>query len=100
MIIIILLLLLLLLIIIIIIIQFVAHDIEEKLYCDNVLTGTDDEDSAVKYYISSRQIMKDADMNFRQWFTNSVALTSVINQAPVVQTMDSAIQGINHYPRG
>lgn len=61
-------------------IQFVAHALEEKLYCGNVLSGTGDEDSAVKYYFSSRQIMKDTIMNLCQWFTNSRALTSVINQ--------------------
>ena len=61
-------------------IQFVAHDLEDKLYCDNVLTGTDDEDTAIQYYASSRQIMKDADMNLRQWFTNSPALSAIINK--------------------
>ena len=48
------------------VVQFVAQDLEEKLYCDNVLTGTDDEDTAIQYYDISRQVMKDADMNLHQ----------------------------------
>ena len=39
-------------------IQFEAHDLKEKLYCDSVLTRTtDDEDSAIQYYNCSRKIM-------------------------------------------
>ena len=62
------------------VVQFVARDLEEKLYCDNVLTGRDDEDTAIQYYNISRQIMKDADMSLRQWFTNSPALTTIIDK--------------------
>ena len=61
-------------------IQFVPHDLEEKLYCDNVLTRTDDEDSGIQYYNCSRKIMKAADMNFRHWFTNSPALSAIISE--------------------
>ena len=61
-------------------IQFVIRALEEKLYCDNVLTGTDDEDSAIQHYNFSRNIMKAADMNLRQWFTNSLALSAIISK--------------------
>ena len=30
------------------VVQFVVRDLEEKLHCDNVLTGTDDEDTAIQ----------------------------------------------------
>ena len=43
-------------------------------------TGTDDEDTAIQYYNISRQVMKDADMNLRQWFTNSPELTTIIDK--------------------
>ena len=62
------------------VIQFVAQDLEEKLYCDNVLTGADDKDAAIQYYNISRQVMKDAGMNLRQWFTNLPALTTIIDK--------------------
>ena len=31
------------------VVQFVAQDLEEKLYCDNVLTGADDENTAIQH---------------------------------------------------
>ena len=72
------------------VVQFVARDLEEKLYCDNVLTGTDDEDTAIQYYNISRQVMKDADMNLRQWFTNSPALTTIIDKMRTGSERDHA----------
>ena len=72
------------------VIQFVARDLEEKLYCDNVLTGTDDEDTAIQYYNISRQVMKDAGMNLRQWFTNSPALTTIIDKMRTGSERDHA----------
>ena len=57
-----------------------ARDLEEKLYCDNVLTGTDDEDSAIQYHNCSRKITRAADMDLRQWFTNSPALSAIISE--------------------
>ena len=41
------------------VVQFVSQDLQEKLYCDNVLTGTDDEDTAIQYYNITRQVMKE-----------------------------------------
>ena len=71
-------------------VQFVAQDLEEKLYCDNVLTGADDEDTAIQYYNISRQVMKDADMNLRQWFTNSPALSTIIDKMRTGSERDHA----------
>jgi len=73
-----------------IVVQFVARDLEEKLYYDNVLTGTDDEDTAIQYYNISRQVMKDADMNLRQWFTNLPALTTIIDKMRTGSERDHA----------
>ena len=61
-----------------------------KLYCDDVLTGTDDEDTAIQYYNISRQVMKDADMNLRQWFTNSPELTIIIVKVRTGSVRDHA----------
>ena len=72
------------------VVQCVAQDLEEKLYCDNVLTGTDDEDTAIQYYNISRQVMKDADMNLRQWFTNSPELTIIIDKMRTGSERDHA----------
>ena len=71
-------------------VQFVSQDLDEKIYCDNVLTGTDDEDTAIQYYNISRQVMKDADMNLRQWFTNSPELTTIIDKIRTGSQRDHA----------
>lgn len=72
------------------VVQFVSQDLDEKIYCDNVLTGTDDEDTAIQYYNISRQVMKDADMNLRQWFTNSPELTTIIDKIRTGSQRDHA----------
>lgn len=58
----------------------VASDIEHKLYCDNLLSGVDEETEAIQYYGISRAIMQDADMNLRQWSTNSIELINLVHQ--------------------
>ena len=72
------------------VVQFVVQDLEEKLYCDNVLTGAVNENTAIQYYTISRQVMKDADMNLRQWFTNSLALTTIIDKMGTGSERDQA----------
>ena len=72
------------------VVQFVSQDLDEKIYCDNELTGTDDEDTAIQYYNISRQVMKDADMNLRQWFTNSPELTTIIDKIRTGSQRDHA----------
>ncbi|XP_068703925.1 uncharacterized protein [Montipora foliosa] len=71
-------------------VQFVAQDLEKKLYCDNVFTGADDEDTAIQYYNISRKVMKDADMTLRQWFTNWPALTNIIDKMRTGSERDHA----------
>ena len=44
-----------------------------------MITGTD-EDTSIQYCSISRQVMKDPDMNLRQWFTSSPALTVIIDK--------------------
>ena len=81
-------------------VQFVAQDLQEKLYCDDVLTGTDNEDTAILYYKLSRQIMSGADMNLRQWFTNLSALRAVIDKAGTGSQRDqSDLLGMVWNPR-
>lgn len=53
-------------------------------------TGTDDEDTAIQYYNISRQVMKDADMNLCQWFTNSPELTTIIDKMRTGSERDHA----------
>ena len=71
-------------------VQFVAQDLEKKLYCDNVFTGANDEDTAIQYYNISRKVMKDTDITLRQWFTNSAALTTIIDKMRTGSERDHA----------
>ena len=43
------------------------------MYMDNVVTGTNCEDKALEYYLS-RSYLQEADVNLRQWTSNSTAL--------------------------
>ena len=49
---------------------WVAEDLTNSMYVDNVLSGVDDGD-AEHYYSHSRQLLASVGMNLRQWTTNS-----------------------------
>lgn len=42
--------------------------------------GIDDEDIVIQYYNILRQVMKDVDMNFCQWFINLLELIIIIDK--------------------
>lgn len=47
------------------------------LYVDDLITGSDDVNSALKLSIEANMIMKEANMNFRKWSSNSVELVNL-----------------------
>lgn len=47
-----------------------AHDMQQKLYVDNVISGSHIEKSAIQYFNKARKIMLDANFNHRSWATN------------------------------
>ncbi len=57
-----------------------AVDISQKLYVNNILSGTETEAEAIPYYKQARSIMEEGHFVLRQWPTNSEALQAVINK--------------------
>ena len=49
----------------------IAHDMQQNLYVDNVITGSPTEESAIQYFNEAREIMSDANFNLRTLATNS-----------------------------
>ena len=54
--------------------DWVSKDLPQSIYMDNVVTGTDTETEALQYYTSSRSMFNKANMNLRQWSSNSTTL--------------------------
>jgi len=52
----------------------VSQDMQSNLYVDNVISGCQSEEAAVKYYRSARTIMAKAKFNLRSWASNSTQL--------------------------
>ena len=60
--------------------DWIAEDLSEVLYMDNVVSGTSTDTKAKEYYIKSRNYLKEAGMNLRQWTTNSINLDQKIKE--------------------
>ena len=48
-----------------------ANDIRQNLYVNNVMSGCNNEDSAVQYFNKARSILSKARFNLRSWASNS-----------------------------
>lgn len=55
-----------------------ADKLMSEIYVDNVISGADDEKSALLHYKESKRIFEEAGMNLQQFCSNSSALMSVI----------------------
>ena len=62
----------------------IAHDIQQNLYVDNVITGTPSEESAIQYFNEARKIMSDANFNLRSWATNNQQLQAIARNKQVI----------------
>ena len=54
--------------------NWVARDLMENMFMDNVITGTDCDNKSLEYYSLSRRYLQEAGMNLRQWTSNSEAV--------------------------
>ena len=52
----------------------IATDLQQSIYMDNVVSGTNTEAEAFQYYTSSRDMFNKASMNLRQWSSNCTSL--------------------------
>jgi len=55
----------------------VAEDMKGNLYVDEIISGTQSETHATKYYTEARSIMTQAKFNLRSWASNSKQLQSL-----------------------
>ena len=58
----------------------VAADISEKLYVDNLLSGVENEASAISYFHEARDLLQKGNFVLRQWCTNSALLRHEVQQ--------------------
>lgn len=58
----------------------VAKDLTERIYSDNVLSGTDSVEAAINYYREARMIMGKANFNLREWCSNSEELFKIASE--------------------
>ena len=49
----------------------IAHDMQQNLYVDNVISGSPTEESAIQYFNEARKIMSDANFSLRSWASHS-----------------------------
>jgi len=62
----------------------IAHDMQQNLYVDNVISGSPTEESAIQYFNEARKIMSDANFNLRSWASNSHHLQAIARDNQVV----------------
>ena len=55
----------------------VAHNMQQNLYVDNVISGSPTKESAIQYFNEARKIMSDANFNLRSWASNSQHLQTL-----------------------
>ena len=55
----------------------VANDIRQNLYVNNVVSGCNNEDSAVQYFNKARSILSKARFNLRSWASNSQRVMTI-----------------------
>ena len=83
--------------------NWVARDLMENMYMDNVITGTDCDNKSLEYYSLSRRYLQEAGMNLRQWTSNSEALNRKaqddhIQAHPTTKSWDSpGIQQVTRF---
>jgi len=57
-----------------------ANKVKDDIYMDNVVTGTDSVEEAKELYSEVKVVFSDAQMNLREWSTNSVELRECIEK--------------------
>ena len=74
--------------------DWVADDLKDSMYVDNVLSGVNDDDDAEHYYRHSRQLLASAGMNLRQWTTNSSKLKEKLVAENTIATEKPKVLGL------
>ena len=75
--------------------DWVADDLKNSMYMDNVLAGVSDDEDAEHYYRHSRQLLVSAGMNFRQWTTDSNKLKEKLVAENTIATDKPNVLGLD-----
>ena len=68
--------------------SYVATDIANNLYVDNILTGCATELEAIDYYSKARSILSQAKFNLRSWASNSEQVQQIAQRDDVADKSD------------
>ena len=74
--------------------DWVAEDLKNSMYVDNVLSGASNDDGAEHYYRHSCKLLASAGMNLRQWTTNSSKLKEKMVDENTVATEMPKVLGL------
>ena len=74
--------------------NWVARDLMENMYMDNVITGTDCDNKSLEYYSLSRRYLQEAGMNLCQWTSNSEALNRKAQEDNIQAAPTTKILGL------
>ena len=74
--------------------NWVARDLMENMYMDNVITGTDCDNKSLECYSLSRRYLQEAGMNLRQWTSNSEALNRKAQEDNIQAALTTKILGL------
>ncbi len=70
-----------------------AEQLKENIYMDNVITGTDTQEEAISVYQCAKSMFSDAQMNLREWRTNSEDVNGAIAKADLVKDVTIKVLG-------
>ena len=66
----------------------VSHSISENIYVDNVILGATSVEQAYEIYVESKDIFQKANMNLREWISNSIEF---LNLLPSVEKSEGCV---------
>ncbi|XP_065904067.1 uncharacterized protein [Dysidea avara] len=67
----------------------VSANLLSSLYVDNVVSGCDNEQEAVQYFLESRSLMSLSKLNLRAWTSNSSSLRELAQQHSIAELKET-----------
>ena len=71
-----------------------SEEILSNMYVDNLISGQKDEASAVEFYSATKSLFHSANMNLRQWGTNSTGVRDQIDKSQRVDQQTIKVLGL------
>lgn len=77
-----------------------AKNLVKDVYVDNVISGTENADSAVQFYSDTRELFALAGMNLREFCSNSPELMKILPEEHRIRNMDAKVLGMKWDSQG